>query len=402
MRKWFGLLLAPMLLLASAAPALAAEVRQSDNVVVGAGETVHDDLYAFGSTVTILGTVDGDVYAAGNTVTIGGTVTGGVYAGGSTLNVSADIRRSLHAGGGTVSVTGPIGGDVLIGGGTVTLAPSARVGRDLLIGGSAQVAAPVGRNVLASGENLAFSAPVGGSVRATGGSLRLDSGSSVAGDVSYASGRELESAPDAVVHGQIIRLSSAETTAVAPASPLAAWTAAFIGWLKGLVGLAIVGLLLVLMFPAFTNRATTRLTRAPWTSLGLGASVLLVTPVAILVTFVIGLLIGGWWIALLLLPLYLAAAILGYVFAAVTAGTRILAALDQPHRHPVWALGLGLIVFGVLGLIPFAGGIIALVAMCAGLGGLVVSTFETYRARTQPVEAAESLYDVPRVAAVAA
>src|SRR6266540_6669200 len=51
-----------LLLSAGAAPALAAEVRQGDSVVVGPNETINDDLYAFGSTVTILGTVNGDVF----------------------------------------------------------------------------------------------------------------------------------------------------------------------------------------------------------------------------------------------------------------------------------------------------------------------------------------------------
>ena len=200
MRRWLGLVVTPMLLLSSATTALAAEVRQSDNVVVGASETVHDDLYAFGSTVTILGTVDGDVFAAGNAVTVGGTVTGGVYAAGSTVTISGNVRRGVHAGGGTVSISGPVGEDVLLGGGTLVLAPTARVGRDLLMGGSAQVAAPVARNVLASGESLAFSAPIGGDVRVNAGSLQLASGTSVAGDVSYVSNRDLEVAPDAVVY----------------------------------------------------------------------------------------------------------------------------------------------------------------------------------------------------------
>src|SRR6266542_488128 len=59
---------------AVATPAFAAEVRQGDNIVVGANETINDDLYAFGSTVTILGTVNGDVFAAGGTTTISGQV----------------------------------------------------------------------------------------------------------------------------------------------------------------------------------------------------------------------------------------------------------------------------------------------------------------------------------------
>ena len=109
----------------------------------------------------------------------------------------------------------------------------------------------------------------------------------------------------------------------------------------------------------------------------------LVTPLAIIVTFALGVLIGGWWVALLLLPLYLTAATVGYVLTCVMAGTQVLAALKRPTVHPVWALVTGLVTLGALGLIPFVGGLIAFVAASAGLGGLVIAVADAYRSRTQ-------------------
>jgi hypothetical protein len=67
-------LLAMLLLSASATPAFAAEIRQGDSIVVGPNETIDYDLYAFGSSVTILGTVNGDVFTAGSNITTRGTV----------------------------------------------------------------------------------------------------------------------------------------------------------------------------------------------------------------------------------------------------------------------------------------------------------------------------------------
>jgi hypothetical protein len=54
---------AALLLSLNATSAFAAEVRQGETVVVGPNETIDDDLYAFGTTVTVLGTVNGDVFA---------------------------------------------------------------------------------------------------------------------------------------------------------------------------------------------------------------------------------------------------------------------------------------------------------------------------------------------------
>ena len=70
------------LVLAAPSAALAAEVRNGTAAVVAPGETVNDDLFTTGQTVTIAGRVVGDVYAAGGTVVVTGTVDGDLIAGG--------------------------------------------------------------------------------------------------------------------------------------------------------------------------------------------------------------------------------------------------------------------------------------------------------------------------------
>jgi hypothetical protein len=44
--------------------AAAADLRQGSEVTVGPGETVNDDIYAGGGTISIQGTVNGNVFAA--------------------------------------------------------------------------------------------------------------------------------------------------------------------------------------------------------------------------------------------------------------------------------------------------------------------------------------------------
>jgi len=82
---------AGMLAIGLPASAFAAEVHSGDTVLVPAGETINDDVYAFGNNVIIQGTVNGDVIAAGSTVTINGHVTGNVMAAGNTVTVSAPV-----------------------------------------------------------------------------------------------------------------------------------------------------------------------------------------------------------------------------------------------------------------------------------------------------------------------
>ena len=103
-----------LLLLAGAAPAMAADIQQGDTVVIGPDQVVNDDVYAFGSNVQILGTVNGDIFAAGNSITVGGKVAGSVFVAGNTVAITGDVRHALHAAGNTVTIGGPVAEDATL------------------------------------------------------------------------------------------------------------------------------------------------------------------------------------------------------------------------------------------------------------------------------------------------
>ncbi|MFH2071542.1 MAG: hypothetical protein ABIJ75_01700, partial [Actinomycetota bacterium] len=53
-------------------------VRTSNQIIVPAGDTIAEDLYAFGGSVYVEGTVEGDVFAMTGILSVSGTVTGDV------------------------------------------------------------------------------------------------------------------------------------------------------------------------------------------------------------------------------------------------------------------------------------------------------------------------------------
>ena len=95
-------------------PSAAQQVRVGRSVVVGADEVITDDLYAFGDTVVIEGTVTGDLMASGRVVSVSGAVNGDVFGCG---------QRYV--------VDGRVGDDLRIAGMSVVLGPDARVGDDV-------------------------------------------------------------------------------------------------------------------------------------------------------------------------------------------------------------------------------------------------------------------------------
>ncbi len=376
-----------LLLSAGAAPALAAEVRQGDSVVVGPNETINDDLYAFGSTVTILGTVNGDVFTAGSTITVGGNVSGDVFAAGSTTTINGQVRQSVRAAGGTVTLSGPIGEDALIAGGTANLGPSARVGRDLLAGtGSAYINGPVTRNVLMAGGEVTLAAPVGGNVQAQADTLRLSSGAHIAGGLAYTSERGAEIASGATVGGAIQRTEP--QLRQQPTGPFGGPGAAVIDWIRALVGLTALGLVIVFWFPRFTQRTLGVASRSAWASLGLGFALLVGLPILAIIVLVVGAILGGWWLALLLLAAYAVAIVTGYTLAAVFVGHSAIQVLRLSQQHLAWYLVEGLALIGLVALVPFVGGLIVFTATVFGLGALALAVVDAYRARPVAVAAA--------------
>jgi len=374
------------------ATAYGAEIRQGDAVVVPPGETIDDDLYAFGQTVTIQGTINGDLIAAGQAVTVAGAVTGDVMAAGSNVIVSGPVGGSVRLAGQTVEIMAPVGGDVLAGAATLTVGPQARVERDLLAGsGTVTVGGPVGRSIRAGAETLTIAAPVGGDVLAQAGTLRLTSGASIMGSLTYTSGRDAVVEPGATVGGMTTRI---ETPAV-PAEPTPAvqFGEAMLAWFRSLIGMTAYGLVLVLLFPLFSRRATDTLARDPWTSLGLGFAVLVGVPVSAVLLFGVGLLVGGWWIGPLALALYAAALPLGFVVLALYLGHLALLRAGRGDVATGWHLLAGLVLLGVVSVIPIAGGIVLLAALLFGLGAFVLALAGAYRG--QPILAGEPVSALP-------
>lgn len=362
------LLFTSVLLLVFATPAAAADVRQGEVVTVGPNETIEDDLYALGGSISILGTVRGDVIAFGGSVTVDGVVTGDLIAAGGATIVRGQVGGSVRVGAGSVLIDGRVGEDVLAGSGDLILGASARIGRDVLAGtGSARLSGAVGRHVRVGAGSIELDGSVGGDVIAQVDTLRLTERAVVGGSLTYESDREAAVSSGAVVRGRVERRVPARAGEPDPASRV---TGAAVDWLRAVVGFLGLGLALVLLAPAFARRTAETLVVSPWSTLGIGAVVLVGMPTAILLTFILGLFIGGWWAAFVVLALYAAALVLSVPVTALWLGRSILARVGRGDRDLVWALVVGLPLLLLASLVPVTGGIAILLAILFGLGAL--------------------------------
>jgi len=367
-----AILLAILLLALFSPAALAAEMRPGDVIVVGPNETINDDLYAFGRTVDVLGTVRGDVIAGAAAVTISGTVSGDVIASAGQVRIPGEVSGSVRAGAGDVSIDGRVGEDVVVGAGNLTIGSRASVGRDVYTGtGSARLDARVGRNVFAGAGDVTIGGQVGGNVEAEVGSLRLNPGASINGQLRYKSDSEAEIAQGASVQGGIQRNVRERRGEEQPPNRA---LDIFIVWIRSVIGLFVFGLLLEVLSPGIGARTMATVSRSPGMSVVLGLVLLLIVPFAALVTFVFGLLVGGWWIGLIILAAYAIALISSVPLAGIAVGRWVLERFGRPI-HWVWALLLGVVIITLVGLVPIAGFLLVGLAALLAFGGLILSTF---------------------------
>ncbi|MBE0477111.1 MAG: hypothetical protein IBX62_08455 [Coriobacteriia bacterium] len=366
------------LVLAGLAPpaAEAATIRSGDSVVIRSGQTIRDDLYVFGSTVDVEGRIDGDLIAFASVVTVDGEVTGDVVVGSSNVDVSGQVGGSVRAGSGNVGITGQVGEDVVAGAGRVRIGSGSAIGRDLLAGtGELNIGGDVGRHLRAGAGSVVVGGTVGGDADVSSGRIRFQPGGRIEGDLLYRSERR-QDVPEGAVGGEVT-FREAPRERERERGPAAAVLFWFLIWIRGLIGMALLALLVTLLFPYFSLASSEEIRVRPGPSVGIGAALFFGTPFVAMITLIIGIFVGGWWIGLMLLALYLIALAVAVVVAAVFVGSLALRALARGSVLPVWAALLGLLILWLIRIVPILGSIVLFVAMLFGLGAAVITLWET-------------------------
>ena len=344
--------------------AAAADARQGTDVTVGPTETVNDDLYAGAGTISIEGTVNGNVIAGGGTITVSGNITRDLIVGGGTINVTGHVGGSIIAAGGNLTLNGPVEHDIVVTGGMIDIGSGATIGRDLVVaGGTATVSAPIARRVQMSSGSLTLRGRVAGDVRGRVDHLKLE-GAQIGGNLDYTSDNPVELVNGARVAGTTTRHTPTDSRGSGNS---------FLGWLRGLIGIFALGLILIFLLPGISSRAIDTLRAQPWLSLGIGAAILIIPPIVALIVFVVGLLIGGWWLGVLLIPLWLLLLAIGYVVSGFLIGRLLFARLGWGGYHDALALLGGLFILTVVGLLPVLGGFVGLAALVFGAGALALT-----------------------------
>lgn len=328
------------------------------------------DRFAAGGFVRVDRPVAGDLIAAGGSVVVDSPVGGDAIVAGGEVRIRGAVSESLFAAGGRVSLEARIGRNVRVAGGQVEfIGPAAIDGNITVGGGQVTIKAPVRGYLQAAGGRVIIDGPVGGDVVSTAGSIELGPNARIDGRLRYASREAPAVDPAARVAGGIerlvLRVHEADESRASAFARGGGWA-----WSLGLVVLAAV-LAGALPGPAERVRRTLG-DRAPM-SLLVGFVALVCIPVAALILM---LTVIGIPAALVVVALYLALLVLGYVATGMALGGLVLRrwwpARCEASGWRIAAAAAGMLVLTLLARVPLAGAFVVLAAVTIGIGTVLI------------------------------
>lgn len=438
-RRLATFLLLAFIFFALASPAQAYTPLSGEQVIIEEGEVVDDDLYVTANTFTLKGTVKGDLIVFATVVTIAptGVVEGDLMAAGQGVSVNGRVLDDVRIAGATLvfGQSAVVGGDVLAAGYSLDLQSGSQVQGDTILAGSlVSLSSQVAGDLLSGSAGFRLDGAVTGNAKvgvggaedvspfnpfmfmptvpelpqaiSIPGGLSFGPNASVGGNLTYVAPVQV-TIPSGVVAGQVTyNAPPPEETVEAAPPPTEAeiflkW---FVGLVRTLVTLLLVGLLIGWLAPGLLRTSAITLNSRLWESLlwgvigvaGFGFGLFLLGFVTIVVMIVLGLLTLGDLVGtVLMLGLWLGfTLILGYkILTAYVAKIVVSACLGRwilskvnasAAEHRIWPALLGVVILVVFWSIPFLGWLVNLAVILFGLGAVLLLARGWLQARNAP------------------
>lgn len=259
----------------------------------------------------------------------------------------------------------------------VELGADERTDNVVVFGGDVTVLGDVRESVVAIGGQIWISGTVGDVVVAVGQDVILEAGAVVDGDV-VSVGGDVRRDPSAVVNGEITVVAWSglgeswdEILGFGLLAFLGLSIWGFFGWL---IVMFVIGWLMLSLLPNPMERHADALRASPMHALGWGVlAFLLFVPLMMVMVLTI---LGIFLIPLLVLA-YVYAGIVGVIVSALLLGHKLSDPLKREQISPVSALAIGLVILGLIRLVPVLGAVVTLVLWLFGFGIVLATRFGT-------------------------
>jgi cytoskeletal protein CcmA (bactofilin family) len=326
--------------------------------------------------VTVTDTVIGDAMMVGQDLDFSGMTAGSYLGAGGGQRIGGRIDGSVRAAGAAVEVQAQVGRNATLAGGTVVVGDRAAIqGNAYLAGREVRVSGTVEGSLYAGAAQVLLDGVVSGDVRVEASAITIGPSARIEGEVRYRirEGTAITVSPLAVLSNGLVELEARPRRG------------------NGELGLAIVRLLgfvvsclaVAVLFPRRLTRAMNELRTRPGPALWRGLAVVLLGPltIAIIATTVVGIPVAAIGAAAYAASLYLSPVVVG-----LWLGDEMIRSREPTDRgSTVLLAGIGGVVVAFAILLPWVGFVVRVLAICAGLGAVVLMIEHRHTTGTPPV-----------------
>jgi len=389
-RNRVSVILVTMLMMVAmlATPALAWQVLSPEDKAPGSGmvwvkadQVIDDDLLLVGEQVTIDGTVNGDVLVFANSVDVNGTINGDLLVGCGNLNMAGTINDDLRIGAQNVRITGKVKRNLSAGASQFLLDKEGAVGGNVAVGGeNLNVDGLIQGGVQAGVGRFSLSGKIGKNVLMRTDNLNILPTASIGGSLSYRGDNKGNISPGAQIGGPVTYKYFVGQHQEKPQSKAAPLVGMLIWGLVGFMSLLLMWLIWFYLNPSSFIKVEKVLQKAPLAALGWGFALLILLPIAAVITMltIVGIPIAFSALTVYAAILFLSKLIVGYSLAYQLAVKYDITALQKPFA----AAAVGTLGLILLSLIPVVGFFITLVIALMALGSVFVAIKDGLAARS--------------------
>jgi cytoskeletal protein CcmA (bactofilin family) len=341
-------------------------------------KTERGNLYSAGATVSITENAPNDIIAAGGDVTISGTAGNELLAAGGSITLSGKTAGDARAAGGNITLAGTVGGEMVLAGGKIHLLPGAAVKGGLFAAsGEIMLEGAVGGGARIIGGTVTINGTIGKDAEIKAERLVIGRNARIQGGLRYEAPEEAQIDQGAVIAGgkQFTRTEFRPRR-----EEIRKIMGAF--WIAKLFAVMTAGIVIFLLLPQRTAEVTALGVNRFGQELLIGFLVLVAVPALMLLLFMtlLGSLLGA-----VALFLYIAFLLLSSVFGALIFTRLISGSVFRKDPALTWPMILaGVLVYQVLGLIPFLGWIFKFLFFLTALGALCHAVYSVRDRRSLP------------------
>ena len=344
------------------------EVKTDNSIKLAKDEIADGNVYASCSDMTIDGTVNGDIIALCKNITINGLINGDIIAFGDKIEINGSIKGNARIAGSKININGSIDRNANVFANEINFGKDSIIKWDALVGGVngnfdgnvdgnlhgfmslAKISGKIGKNV-----NLT----IDGRSNNNQGGLLVSKDAIIAGDLSYTASKDVQLESSSSVSGKIQKNEARQKET----NPLAIFWNIF----YKATSLILIAIIAISFKKDIIKQTTSKLDKNWLYSLLIGFSLLLFTPIVIVILM---LTVVGIPLALILLASYLSMIILSIIIASSYLGSLLIKSLSKKEANPYLSAIIGLLIFSLTSSTPFIGWLISVLIISLGFGAL--------------------------------